>query len=119
MLFRSTSGAGLNGITQQMVNNPNSVLTAAIAGQHITSTTTLHVTTIDLPTPGGGTANTAFLKGGADGPNATAVQVTATFWLETLQGQPAPTQLQYTQTVLLNFNGISWPHVTVGTLRKQ
>ena len=114
-----TSGAGLTGITQQMVNNPNSVLTKAIAGQHITSTTTLHVTTIDLPTPGGGTANTAFLKGGADGPNATAVQVTATFWLETLQGQSAPTQLQYTQTVLLNFNGISWPHVTVATLRKQ
>jgi len=114
-----TSGAGLTGITQQMVNNPNSVLTAAIAGQHITSTTTLHVTTIDLPTPGGGTANTAFLKGGADGPNATAVSVTATFWLETLQGQPAPTQLQYTQTVLLNFNGISWPHVTVATLHKQ
>jgi len=26
--------------------------------------------------------------------------------------------LQYTQTVLLNFNGISWPHGTVGTLHK-
>ena len=38
---------------------------------------------------------------------------------ETLQGQSAPTQLQYTQTVLLNFNGISWPHVTVGTLHKS
>jgi hypothetical protein len=113
-----TSGAGLTGITQAMVNNPNSVLTAAIAGQHITATTTLHVTTIDLPTPGGGTANTAFLKGGTDGPNATAVSVACTFWLETLQGQSAPTQLQYTQTVLLNFNGISWPHVTVGTLHK-
>ena len=25
-------------------------------------------------------------------------------------------QLQYTQTVLLNFNGLSWPHVTVATL---
>jgi len=35
-----TSGAGLTGITQTMVNNPNSVLTAAIAGQHFTSTTT-------------------------------------------------------------------------------
>jgi hypothetical protein len=114
-----TSGAGLTGITQQMVNNPNSVLTAAIAGQHITKTTTLHVTTIDLPVPGGGTANTAFLKGGADGPNASAVSATATFWLETLQGQSAPTQLQYTQTVLLNFAGISWPHVTVGTLHKS
>ena len=34
------------------------------------------------------------------------------FWLETLQGQSAPTQLQYAQTVLLNFNGLSWPHIT-------
>jgi hypothetical protein len=27
-------------------------------------------------------------------------------------------QLQYTQTVLLNFLGLSWPHVSVATLRK-
>ncbi|KAF4962453.1 hypothetical protein FSARC_9482 [Fusarium sarcochroum] len=26
------------------------------------------------------------------------------------------TQIQYTQTVFLDFNGLSWPHVTVGTL---
>ena len=101
-----------------MVNNPNTVLHSAIAGQHITSTTTLHVTTGDAPVPGGGTANTAFLKGGADGANADAVSVSAMFWIETLQGQTAPTQLQYSQTVLLNFAGITWPHVTVGTLRK-
>ena len=113
-----TSGAGLTGVTQAMVNNPNSILQAAIAGQHITSTTTLHVTSTDTPVPGGGTANTAFLKGGADGPNADAVSVDATFWLETLQGQSAPTQLQYAQTVLLNFNTLSWPHITVATLRK-
>ena len=101
-----------------MVNNPNSILQAAIAGQHITATTTLHVTSTDTPVPGGGTANTAFLKGGTDGPNAVSVSVNATFWLETLQGQSAPSQLQYAQTVLLNFNGLSWPHITVGTLRK-
>ena len=114
-----TSGAGLTGVTQAMVNNPNTVLQAAIAGQHITSTTTLHVTSTDTPVPGGGTANTAFLKGGADGPNADAVSVNATFWLETLQGQSAPTQLQYAQTVLLNFNTLSWPHITVATLHKS
>jgi hypothetical protein len=33
-------------------------------------------------------------------------------------GKPAFLQLQYTQTVLLNFNGLSWPHVSVATLRK-
>jgi hypothetical protein len=114
-----TSGAGLTGITQKMVNNPNSVLRSAIAGQHIHATTTLHVATSDSPVPGGGTANTAFLKGAAQGPNATSVRVTATFWLETIQGEPGPRQLQYSQIVLLNFNGLSWPHVTVATLHKS
>ncbi len=114
-----TPGAGLTGVTQAMVDNPNSVLHSATAGQHITATTTLHVTSGDAPVPGGGTANTAFLKGGPQGPNAVAVSVNATFWLETLQGQTAPTQLQYAQTVLLNFSGLSWPHITVGTLRKS
>jgi hypothetical protein len=108
-----TSGPGLTGITQAMVDNPNSLLLSAANGQHIDSTITLHVTTDDKPVPGGGTANTAFL-----GPNADAVSVTAMFWLETIQGESAPSQLQYSQTVLLNFGGLSWPHVTVGTLRK-
>jgi len=27
-------------------------------------------------------------------------------------------QLQYIQTAMLNFEGMSWPHVTVGTLIK-
>jgi hypothetical protein len=114
-----TPAAGLVGITQNMVNNPNSVLQAANAGVKFASTTILHVTTTDAPVPGGGTANTAFLKGGTGGPNAVAASVNATFWLSTLQGQSAPTQLQYAQTVLLNFNTLSWPHITVGTLRKQ
>jgi hypothetical protein len=113
-----TSGTGLTGVTQAMVSNPNTVQQAAIAHQHITETTTLHVTTNDVPVLGGGTANTAFLKGAAAGPNAVSVSVNATFWLETLEGTPAVRQLQYAQTVLLNFNGLSWPHITVGTLRQ-
>jgi hypothetical protein len=114
-----TSGAGLTGITQKMLDNPNSVLTAAIASQHITATTTLHVSTNDAPVPGGGTQNTAFLKGGTGGANARTARATATFWLETLEGQTSPTQLQYSQIVLLNFNGLSWPHITVATLTRQ
>jgi hypothetical protein len=113
-----TSGAGLTGISQEMVNNPNSILRSAIAGQRISATTTLRMATDDTPVVGGGIANTAFLKGTAHGPNADAVSVTATFWLEIIQGESAPSQLQYSQTVLLNFNGLSWPHVTVGTLHK-
>ena len=51
---------------------------AAVAKQHIASTTTLHVSAGDGPVPGGGTANTAFLKGGSQGPNAVAASATAT-----------------------------------------
>jgi hypothetical protein len=117
-------------ITQAMVNNPNSVLTAAIAGQTITQTTVLIISTKAPATPpppaapnvGGGTDNVAFLQGGPAGPNADAAQMTAIFWIEHVAAGPhgpAFLQLQYTQTVLLNFNGLSWPHVSVATLRKQ
>jgi hypothetical protein len=113
-----TSGAGLTGVTQQMVNNPNSVLRAAPSPQ-ITTTTTLQVSSGDASLPGGGTSNIAFLHGGTDGPNAVTARVTATFWLQTVQGDTEPRRLQYSQRVLLNFNGLSWPHITVATLQKQ
>ena len=116
-------------ITQTMVNNPNSVLTAAIAGQTITETTVLIINTRTsaapppptVPNAGGGTDNIAFLQGGPAGPNADAAQMNAIFWIEKVAAGPhgpAYLQLQYTQTVLLNFNGLSWPHVSVATLRK-
>jgi hypothetical protein len=113
-----TPAAGLVGVTQAMVDDPTSILRAAIAKQNITSTTRLQVSTAPKPVIGGGTANTAFLVGGANGPNADAVTVSSTFWLETLDNGPQPTQLQYSQTVLLNFNGLSWPHITVATLKR-
>jgi nucleoid-associated protein YgaU len=80
----------------------------------------------DQSTPvfGGGLANTAFLQGSpSEGPNAQAALVRATFWIETVPGPVADGpdfhQLQYTQTVLLNFNGLSWPHITVATLQRS
>jgi hypothetical protein len=120
--FRSPP-ADIAGISQAMVDNPNSVLTAAITGQTIKSTVVLDISSDPVtPVVGGGLANTAFLQGApATGPNAQATLVTAIFWIETVQGQGGGAdilQLQYTQTVLLNFNGLSWPHVTVGTLQK-
>jgi hypothetical protein len=107
----------LTGITQNMVTNPNSVLKAAIAGQAITSTAALIVSTTPTPVPGGGTANTDYLQAG----NANATQMSAIFWIETVTNPPGPDflQLQYTQTVMLDFNGLHWPHVTVATLRKN
>ncbi|HTT50391.1 MAG TPA: heme-binding protein [Streptosporangiaceae bacterium] len=111
-----TSGVGLTGITQAMLDNPNSVLTGN--PPKVSTTTTLHVSTTAGTIVGGGTANTAFLVGTKDGPNADAAHVAATFWLQKLEGDTEPKRLQYSQTVLLNFAGLSWPHITVATLTK-
>ena len=118
------------GVTQAMVTNPNSVLqqalTASLQGTHMKSRTFIRISTTHNPVPaGGGTANTAFLTSGNDptaGGNAKATHVEATFWIQTIAGtggQPDKHQLQYTQLVMLDFNQIHWPHVTVGTLVKQ
>ena len=117
------------GVTQAMVKNPNSVLQSALQsslqGTSMKSRTFLHVsTTHSIIKAGGGTANTAFLasSGNPPGGNAKATQVEATFWIETIAGtggHPDKHQLQYTQLVMLDFNGIHWPHVTVATLQKH
>jgi len=120
--FRSPP-AQLVGITQAMVDNPNSVLQASLQGQDIVETTVLSISSklgvVPVPSAGGGVANIAFLAGNA-APNALAAEIEATFWIETVKGPSGETfqQLQYSQTVLLNFNRLSWPHVSVATLRR-
>src|SRR5579862_657681 len=118
-----TEPTDIPNVTQAMVNNPNVVLAQGVAGKNIISTTTLKISTtnaIPPPSTGGGTANIAFLQGAAGGPNAVAAQMDAAFWIETIKAPDGSTklQLQYSQTVLLNFNGLSWPHVSVATLEK-
>ena len=142
-------------ITQAILDNPNLVLQNHLKGQTIVSTTQISIATSPAPPlVGGGTDNIAFLT-----KNAVGFQMSATFWIETVQhtitvpvsnaGQslvikanetvpglavatfsvrvpkeitaPHPIkvtskQIQYTQTVVLNFNGLSWPHVSVATL---
>jgi hypothetical protein len=116
-IFR-TPASDIPNVTQAMVDNPNSVLEQALDGIHVISTTIFQVSTnpSDLPSPGGGEAGMAFL-----GPNAQAAQVQATFWIETIElpGGRLGLQLQYSQMVLLNFNNLSWPHVSVATLVKH
>lgn len=110
-------------LNQARLTNPNLFLSEAIAGQKFDKMTVLQVSTLTsaktIPTTGGGTDSIAFLVGTAGGPNANAIEVDATFWLEEIApspGHPIYSQLQYTQRVLLNFNGLSWPHITVATL---
>jgi hypothetical protein len=107
-------------VDQAAVTNPNSVLAAAIAHQAITETTVLQVSTVSNQAAHtfGGAEVIPFLKA-----NAEVGSVTATFWIETVQFPPPHAdrhflQLQYSQTVLLNFLTLSWPHVTVATLKK-
>ena len=148
-------------ITQPILDNPNIILKNRADAQNITSTTVIQISTNPAdPLFGGGTDNIAFLLGdkNATGPNADAIQMSATFWIETVtekitvpaytahrpvivhgatsagkpvvsfavtSNKPAAedrtidvsyTQIQYTQTVLLNFNHLTWPHVSVATL---
>ncbi len=76
-------------ITQAMLDDPNTVLRNDIANQNITSTTTILISTSpSAPLFGGGTDNIAFLLGdpsGAATPNANATQMSAAFWIETVQ----------------------------------
>jgi hypothetical protein len=118
-----TPPSDLTGVYQAIVDNPNLVLKRALEGKTIKKMVILSVSAdISNPVLGGGLASTAFLQGSPnEGPIAQPVSVRATYWIETLKddaGAPDVQQLQYTQTVLLNFNGLSWPHITVATLRK-
>jgi hypothetical protein len=124
----------INGVPiQSVVNDPTRLLQQAIKGQVIEEMVVLQIATVASldfqvkPVPvtngGGGIENIAFL-----GTNADTALVFATFWIETIK-HPAHhfMQLQYVQTVLLNFPLLpagkppvpfSWPHVSVATLRK-
>lgn len=148
-------------ITQDILDDPNTVLRNATAHQKILSTTALGVaTTPGSPLFGGGNNNIAFLLGepNVSLPNSQTTQMSSFYWIEKVEhtltvpawtpGQPplaipAPTtsgpapvflvtppgavtqprqvkatstQIQFSQRVILNFNGILWPHISVATL---
>lgn len=91
--------------------NPNQTLVDAIAGQDIASTVVLQFATCNA----GGIVNIPFITA-----NANTIQLDAIFWIETVQGASGPSLLlHYTQTIILDFEGIQWPHITLATLIKQ
>ncbi len=94
------------------VKNLNLALEEAILGQTIINTVVLVIST----TPDGNIVNIPFVV-----KNAAATKLDAIFWIETVQQPDGSTfmQLQYTQTVILHFLGIDWPHISVATLVKQ
>jgi hypothetical protein len=91
-------------ITQAILNDPNTVLREAIAGQTITQTIVFTVSTFPIPPEfGGGTDNIAFLLGDSDStnPNANAVRMAATFWIETVEHKIAVPAFTFGQPPLL------------------
>jgi hypothetical protein len=119
------------GIPKEAIMNPNIILENAIKGQKIIKTDVIFldanpikgVANPNAISPTGGITNIPFIQ-----VNANATSLTAIFWIETVQNADGSTflQLQYTQTVILDFpvkgpDGvtpimISWPHISVGTL---
>jgi hypothetical protein len=106
------------GIPAGSIANPNLVLTEAIAHQKIVQTTVLAIdTTTPVGSSTGGIENIPFVV-----QNANATRMSAIFWVEEVQREDGDghfLQLQYTQTVILNFLNIDWPHITVATLVKH
>jgi len=101
-----------------MVSDPNLILASDISAilPDITATEVLSIST----TPTGGVLNIPFLQNATNN-NADVTSFSAIFWIETVSPKcQRPYQiLQYSQTIILNFLNINWPHVTVATLHLQ
>jgi len=101
--------------------NPNSFLTNTLGFAKVNSLTTLEFNTANGT---GGILNIPFIH-----QNVNAAQLSATFYIESIAnpiaGQPDILQLQYSQTITLEFAptvvpgaNAKWPHITINTLRK-
>jgi hypothetical protein len=123
------------GIPQEAIMNPNLILSNAIKGQNIINTVVIlldanpidGVSNVPASNSVGGITNIPFVN-----VNANATTISAIFWIETVQNADGSTflQLQYTQTVILDFpvfgappespvTPLKWPHISVATLVLQ
>ncbi|MBK7616762.1 MAG: hypothetical protein IPJ08_20790 [Burkholderiales bacterium] len=120
-----TDLAEVPGLTQEQLSNPNIFLVQANYGLTFDEIVEIQISSNSsnagaVPDAGGGTSNIAFLKGnGSSNQNADAPTVTSTLWLQKATDALGNKieQLQYTQRVILEFNTVSWPHISIGTLR--
>ena len=99
-----------DGLIAGPIGNPNSVLKTTNAQRHITR----HIK-FAVSCNSSGLLNMPFLRN-----NATVTSMSSTFWISEFEGLFGRhvLQLQYSQIVILNFDHIDWPHISVGTLIK-
>jgi hypothetical protein len=103
-------------ITQALVDDPNQMLRDVLARQvEMEGRTLQSITRLITTTDGGGVSNIPFITA-----NAATPAMESVFAIETVTDRDGNElmQLQYSQTVPLDFNGMTFPHVTVGTLVK-
>jgi len=116
------------GIPDGAIANPNLVLTDAIQNQNIVESVELAISAAPvgdiniaefIPTSPNDTSNILNIPFVVA--NASASSFAAIFWIETVQNSDGSKflQLQYTQTVILEFSGVLWPHISVATLVKR
>jgi len=124
------------GITPQIVRDPNLLLAQHLAGTRVLEMDVLVISA--NPIAGIDGVDGVFQQIGAKASianipfvvnNANSNSMTCIFWLERVRLQTGEEfrQLQYSQTVILDFpvlaangqpSGIKWPHVSVATLRE-
>jgi len=109
-------GGGTDNISF-LLGDPTSTAPNADATQ-MTAIFWVETVSEQITVPPGGPYQPVIIQG-----NATAGSPVATFAVtstsevtEETQIDVTYTQIQYTQTVFLNFNGLTWPHVSVATL---
>jgi hypothetical protein len=110
---------GLN--AADVIKDPTTVLRAQANGQPFVTTDVVGISTAGME--GNGMLNIPFLV-----KNAHISQMDAIFWFETIEhpnaGDPGFDanrvflQLQYVQRVILDFDNVHWPHISVATLIK-
>jgi hypothetical protein len=97
-------------ITQAIIDDPNQAVRDALVGQTLT-----HIYRLITSSPTDGIGNIPFITS-----NANTLNFDSVWAIEKVKAPDGSDilQLQYSQTALLDFGGMRYPHVTVGTLVK-
>jgi hypothetical protein len=105
------------GITQAIIDDPHQLLRDTCAQQINAQGCTFVERTllITSTSKAGGIANIPFISS-----NANALDMESVFAIQTIVDSTGNEflQMQYSQVAMLNFRGMSFPHITVGTLVK-